>query len=155
VVHAHFHARDLDAVTRELVQQGAVRARHGGRRVLTLGRPWLIARDGKGEASLGESAQPRDHARQEPKVIGVESHRDGAGFVVTHDVDQRAVTIQNDAGAQGWFRQSTATLPLCRRLVELTRTSARRHRGERTTVRDQPAEDAECRQRTQHCSDQS
>jgi hypothetical protein len=99
VVKANFDGSDFDATTCEFGNESGVGAGNGLRRELTFRRPRLIGSHRKDVPGSLKGEHPFDRPRQHSKLIGMERDRDRAGLLVSDDVDDRAVAIQDrDSG---------------------------------------------------------
>ena len=94
-MHADLQRRDGEPLPRETLEQRRVRPRDGGGRALPLGGPRLVRRDGEEEARVPERPQAVEGAGEEADLTRVKGGRDHARLLVTYDIDERAVAIDD------------------------------------------------------------
>ena len=86
---------DSNSLAREAGDERVVRTPHRVGRELALGGRGLVRGDGQRVARARKGPHPLERTRQESEVIRVKGHRDGARLLVSHDVDDRSVAIED------------------------------------------------------------
>ena len=61
---------------------------------MSLGGPGLVGDDGERIARVHQCSEALDDAVEHANLVRVKRGRDGAGFFVAHDVDERAVAVE-------------------------------------------------------------
>ncbi len=95
MVHAGLERRDGDAFGPQALDESVVGASHRVGGELPLGGRRLVRRDRQHVAGRGQGPHALDRPREEPELVGVKRDRDGAGLLVSNDVDDGSVAIED------------------------------------------------------------
>lgn len=101
VMQADFHGFNAYAVFGKTLDDGFVCPGNGSKGNLAFGCTGLVGGHGKDEPGILQCSKAFDDAGEKAHVARMKSADDGAKLLVAHEVDECAVSVDDDAGAAG------------------------------------------------------